>query len=578
MEDSGTATRTQDPHPSYGSEASIARDELPLENIYRNEREHASRIFLTQPVRGTVREWNWGAAIGEVRRVAAHLKAQNWPPGSRVAIVAKNSAWWMMADFAIWMAGHASVPIFPTLRETARDTILEHSQPVACFLGALDRLPEIEGTALEHLHRISFPTAFPAAGTTSWEDIVAAQEPLAECPVRDPLDIATIIYTSGTTGEPKGVMQSFQALALMAKSMHPVLSGGGSLDRMLSYLPLAHIAERAIVELNSLYQPLHIFFAESQETFLTDLGRAHPTVFFTVPRLLVRFQHGVLEKIAQQKLELLLRLPIVNGVVRRRILKALALESVRLAASGSAPLPVDVLEWYRRLGLNLVEGYGMTETGITHVPLPGKLRPGYVGNASAYAETRISDEGEIQIKGPMNMTGYFRNASLTQSSFTDDGYFHTGDRGEIDTEGRLRIIGRIKEEFKTSKGKYIIPAPIEHELAASGLLESVCVLGQGMPGPFAAVVLVPESRTACAAPETRVVFEQRLERERLRVNQTLEHHEQLRFLVVVPEPWTVDNGFMTPTLKVRRARIEERLAPLFSKWESAGTTVIWLES
>lgn len=578
MEDSGTATRTQESRTSYSGETWIARDELPLENIYRNEREHASRMFLTQPVRGTVREWKWGAALGEARRVAAHLKAQNWPPGSRVAIVGKNCAWWIMADFAVWMAGHTSVPIFPSLRETARNAILEHSQPVACFLGALDLPPEIEGTALERLHRISFPTALPAPGTTTWEGILEAQEPLAECPVRGPLDIATIIYTSGTTGDPKGVMQSFQALALMAKSMHPALSGGGPLDRILSYLPLAHIAERAIVEMNSLYFPLHIFFAESQETFLADLGRARPTIFFTVPRLLVRFQQGVLEKITQQKLALLLRIPIVHGVVQRRILKALALESVRLAASGSAPLPVAVLEWYRHLGLNLVEGYGMTETGITHVPLPGKLRPGYVGNASAYAETRISNDGEIQIRGPMNMAGYFRNPSLTQSSFTHDGYFHTGDRGEIDTEGRLRIIGRIKEEFKTSKGKYIIPAPIEHELAASGLFESVCVLGQGMAGPFAAVVLVPESRTACTAPETRAVLEQQLEQERLRVNRRLEQHEQLRFLVVALEPWTVDNGFITPTLKVRRGRIEERFATLFNSWESAGTTVVWLEA
>lgn len=577
MEDSGISTRTQDLRTSYGGKTWIATDELPLENIYRNEREHASRIFLTQPVRGTVREWQWGAAVKEARRIAAHLKAQNWPPGSRIAIVAKNCAWWIMADFAIWMAGHTSVPIFPSLRATALDTILEHSQPVACFLGALDRPLEIEGTALEYLHRISFPIAHPTAGTATWEEILQAQEAMAECPVRDPLDTATIIYTSGTTGEPKGVMQNFQALALMAKSMRPLLSGSGGLDRMLSYLPLAHIAERAIVEMNSLYLPLHIFFAESQETFLTDLRRASPTVFFTVPRLLVRFQRGVFEKVPQQKLKLLLGIPILRRVVQRRILKALALDSVRLAASGSAPLPIAVLEWYRRLGLNLVEGYGMTETGITHVPLPGKLRAGYVGNASAYADTRISDEGEIQIKGPMNMIGYFRNPSLTRCSFTDDGYFHTGDRGEIDTEGRLRIIGRLKEEFKTSKGKYIIPAPIEHELAASGLFESVCVLGEGMAGPCAAVVLAPERQANCDDPDKRAILEQELEQERLRANQKFENHEQLRFLAVVPQPWTVDNGFMTPTLKVRRSRVEERYAPSFESWERSGKTVVWLE-
>jgi long-chain acyl-CoA synthetase len=220
----------------------------------------------------------------------------------------------------------------------------------------------------------------------------------------------------------------------------------------------------------------------------------------------------------------------------------------------------------------------MTETGITHVPLPGKVRLGFVGNASQYADTRISGEGEIQIKGPMNMAGYFRNRALTQSSFTGDGYFRTGDRGEIDAEGRLRIIGRLKEEFKTSKGKYIIPAPIEHELTTTGLFDSVCVLGAGMTGPFAAVVLVQEKRALCASTETRAQLEAELEQVRLRVNDRFEHHEQLRFVVVVPQPWTVDNGLLTPTLKVRRARVEEMFAPSFSAWEDTGKTILWPEA
>ena len=391
------------------------------------------------------------------------------------------------------------------------------------------------------------------------------------------MEIATIIYTSGTTGEPKGVMQTFQSLALMAKSMEPTIASDGSLDRILSYLPLAHIAERAIVEINCLYLPFHIFFAESQETFLKDLERARPTIFFTVPRLLIRFQQGVFEKVPQKKLDRLLRIPVMAGVAKRRILKGLALNSVRLAASGSAPLPVDLLLWYRRLGLNLVEGYGMTETGITHVPLPGRVRAAYVGHASPYAETRISSEGEIQIKGPMNLAGYYRNPSLTQASFTEDGYFRTGDRGEIDDDGRLRIVGRLKEEFKTSKGKYVIPAPIEQKLNACGLFEAVCVLGAAMTSPFAAVVLTPEKRALSRQPEARTVLERELAEELQRVNREFEHHEQLRFLAVASQPWTVDNGLLSPTLKVRRARIEERFTSLFSTWEHAGRTILWIE-
>ena len=573
MDDNGRASGLVSPSQRIW----IAGEELPLQRIYGNEREHSSRLLLTQPGQGTVREWTWGAAVEEARRIAAHLKAQNFPPGSRIVILSKNCAWWIMADFAIWMAGHVSVPIFPSLREVSLAAILNHCEPAACFLGLLEHPPEITGTPLEGLHRITFPGAAPSSGTIAWEEILGGQAPIEGSPVREPLETATIIYTSGTTGEPKGVMQTFQSLALMAKSMEPTLAGDGSLDRILSYLPLAHIAERAIVEINCLYLPLHIFFAESQQTFLHDLARARPTIFFTVPRLLVRFQQGVLEKAPEPKLRRLLRIPVVRALVRKRILKALALDSVRLAASGSAPLPVDLLQWYRGLGLNLVEGYGMTETGITHVPLPGRVRPGYVGHASPFADTRVAGDGEVQIKGPMNLAGYYRNPELTRASFTPDGYFRTGDRGEIDSDGRLRIVGRLKEEFKTSKGKYVIPAPIEQKLMASGLFESVCVLGAGIAAPFAAVVLIDGKRSLTGAQETRRLLEDELELAMRRVNHELERHEQLRFLVVDEEPWTVDNGLMTPTLKARRALIEARFFP-FNSAEPAERAVLWREA
>ena len=275
----------------------IPRTELPLQRIYQNERERGSSVFLTQPVQGTVREWTWGEAMGEARRVAAYLKAQNWPPGSRIAIFSKNCAWWIMADFAIWMAGHTSVPIFPSLSDASLGAILGQSEPVACFLGPRDRRRRSEDTPLARFDRISFPGVPRPDGTVGWEELIEREKPLEESPVREPREIATIIYTSGTTGAPKGVMQTFLSLALMAKSIMPSLEAVRSPEeRMLSYLPLAHIAERAIVETNCLYLPLHIFFAESQETFLADLHRAQPTIFFTVPRLLIRFQQGVLRK------------------------------------------------------------------------------------------------------------------------------------------------------------------------------------------------------------------------------------------------------------------------------------------
>jgi long-chain acyl-CoA synthetase len=555
----------------------VTETDLPLRRIYHSEQQRADSILFTQPWNGEVQEWTWAQAMQETRRIAAFLKAQNYPPGSRIAIMAKNCAWWMMADIAIWMAGHISVPIFPTVQDSSLLAIFAQAEPVACFLGSVEHLPSLDQPCFRAMQWITFPRQ-EREGMTAWNDILKNFMPIAESPLRAEVDIATIIYTSGTTGKPKGVMHTFLSLSLMAIAVQRAL---GSVDikqdRMLSYLPLAHIAERAIVEMSAFFMPLHIYFTEGQATFLADLQRSQATIFFTIPRLLIRFQQGVLEKVPQKKLGLLLRIPLVKAIIRRKVLQGLGLEHVRLAASGAAPLPPSVIDWYHALGLNLVEGYGMTETGITHVPSPGRDRVGYVGEDFDFAPTRISPEGEIQIKGPMNFVGYYKNGAATADSFTTDGYFKTGDRGEIDEVGRLKIVGRLKEEFKTSKGKYVFPAQIEKSLSLSPYFESVCVLGSGMTSPFAMVVLTPQARLLCGTPEGRTALEQSLMQAMESVNAQHEHHERLCFLAIDSRPWTADNGLLTPTLKVRRSFIEERYGGRFEVWNQQQNKVIWLE-
>lgn len=562
------------------SQASRFHDaDLPLQRIYASELERPSQPFLTQPRNGQVQTWTWSEAMVEIRRIVAWITEQNWPARSRIVILSKNCAWWIMADIAIWMSGHISVPFFPALRDESLTALFAHSEPVACFLGELDQRPPFHAGPLQNVQFIRFANTKPEHNPPSsedWQGIVSNRSVFEGNPIRQADDLATIIYTSGTTGQPKGVVQSFRSLSLMGKSMEPALGNSPyPLDRILSYLPLAHIAERAIVEMNSLMMPLHIFFTEGQPTFLADLQRSQCTIFFSIPRLFLRFQQGVFEKVPEKKLERLFRLPLVNRIVRNKILQGLGLQHARLVASGGAAIPVELVHWYRKLGLNFVEGYGMTETGITHVPLPSKFRAGFVGNASPYADTRISDAGEIQIKGPMNMLGYYKNPDLTQHAFTGDKYFHTGDRGEIDEQGRLRIVGRLKEEFKTAKGKYVVPAPIEKLLSLSTMFESVCVLGSGMSAPFCLAVLVPELRSAAESAPQRETLGKTLTHEIDRVNSHLDPHEQLRFLVVCHQPWTADNGLLTPTLKVRRTALEERFNNNFNKWEQLNSRVIW---
>jgi long-chain acyl-CoA synthetase len=550
----------------------IADDDLPLQRIWRWERERADRVFLTQPLGGRVREWTWRQAVGEARRMAAYLKAQHWEPGSPVAILSKNCAWWIMADMAIWMAGHVSVPIYPSLRAQTIRQILDHSGARACFIGA----PERDAAGVCGSPGLAW-IALPTAGSNQevgWEALVEATMPVPGTPVRPAEDLATIIYTSGTTGTPKGVMHRFAGFAYDARVLTAMLGLKGP-QRVLSYLPLAHILERAGSEATGFLLGNHIFFTEGIETFLEDLERARPTIFLAVPRLLLKFQQGVFAKLPSEKLDRLLRMPVVQRYVRRRILRQLGLNCVALAACGGAPLPPEVLVWFRKLGLQLGEGYGMTETMITHIPRPDGVRPGYVGRAIEGVETRVTAEGELLIRSPMNMIGYFREPEMTRAAFTEDGFFRTGDIVTIEPDGQMKIIGRLKEQFKTSKGKYVTPAPIESRLMEHPAVEACCLLGTGQASPFAIVVLSDAARERCIDPRERAAMEKSLAERMAAINAGLDPFERLNMIVIAEGPWTIGNGLMTPTLKIRRGVVEDRYLRLIDEWESRPGPVVW---
>ena len=342
--------------------------------------------------------------------------------------------------------------------------------------------------------KIALPLA-PPNDFDKWDDLIAKNEPIEGNPSRDPDEIALMCYTSGSTGRPKGVMHSFASASIPAQYFGKEL-GITADDRILSYLPLAHVMERATVECASFYTGTHIYFADSLDTFVQDLHRARPTLFISVPRLWMKFQSGVFHKFPEKKLERLLKIPSVKNIVRKKVLEGLGLANVRIAGSGSAPLPADLIEWYDRLGVPIIEGYGMTEDfAYSHMSTPTKRKPGYVGVAWENVDTRISEEGEIQLKSPGDMVGYYKAPELTAECYTEDGYFKTGDRGEYTKDGLLRITGRVKELFKTSKGKYVAPVPIENLLNSDSLVELSCVSGVGRPACFAVVQLALEFRS-----------------------------------------------------------------------------------
>jgi long-chain acyl-CoA synthetase len=357
----------------------IDANDLPLQRAYRWEKERANEVFLTQPMgAGVVREWTWAQAMDEARRMATCLAKLGYEPGTRIAIMSKNTAWWFMSDIAIWMAGYVSVPIYPNLvAETVRQ-ILEHSECKLCFIGKLDDSKAMAAGIPLGMACISTPLC-DAPGYKPWDDVVAVTRPMKESPTFSADTMATIIYTSGTTGMPKGVVHNFSAFGHTAKGFLEILDLS-SADRCISYLPLAHIAERCVIEGMSLHVGCKVFFAESLDTFLADLQRAQPTFFFSVPRLWVKFQQGVFAKIPAKKLDLMMSIPILGGIVKKKILKQLGLDSVKFAGTGAAPLPPEVMAWYRKLGLELLEGYGMTEQfALAATSRPGSSRIGYVG-------------------------------------------------------------------------------------------------------------------------------------------------------------------------------------------------------
>jgi long-chain acyl-CoA synthetase len=548
---------------------------LALQRLYHWEKTAPERVILTQPMGGgVVRTFTWREVADQTRRMAAHLQSLQLGPGARVAILSKNCAYWLMTDLAIWMAGYVSVPMYPTLAASTVRQILEHSETKLCFVGKLDTWDTMKAGMPAGLPCIGYPLS-PPHDFPTWEKIVAATPPLAGEPVRDAAELATLMYTSGTTGMPKGVMHSFAAFPWSASAGMNLVQGTAQ-DRLLSYLPLAHVVERTLIEHGWLDRGFQVYFAEALETFTQDLQRARPTIFFSVPRLWLKFQQGVHGKLPAHKLDLLLKLPIIGGLVRRKILSGLGLDQCRVAGAGAAPMPPDLLRWYLRLGVPLLEAYGMTENAaISHATVPGVNRPGTVGVPYPGVQSRIDPvSGEIQMRSPALMMGYYKEPGLTRDAFTEDGWLHTGDKGQLDEQGWLRISGRVKDLFKTSKGKYVAPAPIEDRLVMHPALDACVVTGANLGQPLGVVALTAEAVLRLQQPAEREALEASLAAHLAAINAQLDPHEQLDCLVAMTTPWTVDNGFITPTLKVKRNRIEESFAQRFEEWAGQGRAVI----
>jgi long-chain acyl-CoA synthetase len=541
----------------------------PLEMFCAWERDTPHQSFLRQPVNGIWKTWTWKEAGDEIRRVAAGIRSLNLPAKSHIALLSKNCAHWVMADIAIMISGNISVPLYPTLSAPSIRQILDHSDSKAIIIGKLDQYGQQKEGIPPGLIRIGIG-AYQIHEDINWEGFLKSHEPLRDTASWSNDEVMTIIYTSGTTGGPKGVMHSmgaFDAFAQVTRTdlnlpMHP---------KLFSYLPLSHIAERVGIEGYGFYSGAEFSFAESLELFPKNLMETQPGIFFAVPRIWAKFREKILEKLPQRKLDLLLSIPVIRGIIRKSIRKKLGLNKATHMYSGAAPIDIELLKWFEKLGITIFQALGMTEDCVySHFNRHGANRFGTVGQRLSGLQVKIAKDGEFRLKSPSLMKGYYKNPDLTAAAFDEEGFLKTGDIGEIDNDGYLSITGRIKDQFKTNKGKYISPAPIEVKLLSGTDIEQVCVVGMGIPQPIALIVL---SASGKARSKDEII--KSLSESLTQVNATLEKYEQLEKAVIMNGDWTIENGLMTPTMKVKRNEVEKIHVPKYPAWYEMKGGVVW---
>jgi long-chain acyl-CoA synthetase len=540
----------------------------PLQAFVHWEQTTPDKDFLRQYFNGKLEILSFRESGVQIRRMAKAITDKNLPPKSNVALLSKNCAHWIMADLAIMMSGHVSVPIYPTLHEESIKLILDHSESKLLFVGKLDSY-ESQKNAFGNIPVISVEK-YGISESETWESLVERNPPLQNIIYNDPNDLISIIYTSGTTGNPKGVMHSIANFANAVNNLGEDLVPPPH-PRFFSYLPLSHIAERVALEMTAIIWGGSLTFSESLDTFASNLEDTQPDLFLGVPRIYAKFKEKILEGLPQKKLNVLLKIPVLNSFIKKKIRHKLGLSRAIYIASGAAPLSVNIMKWYMKLDIEIIQAYGMTEDCvISHCNLPGRNKIGSAGKWTHGAHAKLSDIGEICVKNNSLLLGYYKNPEETARVFDKDGYLKTGDIGEYDHDGYLFITGRAKDQFKTDKGKYISPAPMELTLSKNPDIDQVCVVGMGIPQP---ILLVIPSETGKSKPPSEL--KESLFQSILEINPSLEKHEKIAKAVIMKEDWTIENGLMTPSLKVKRSQVEKIHMHMYRKWFDSEERVLY---
>ena len=507
-------------------------------------------VWLREPHGENLTEWTWSQVQAEVGAIAAWQESFLGGPEINVGLPSRNRAHWFMADLGTIAAGNVTIPMFITLPRDTAEYVMSFTEMKLLFVGETENWEAVKTVLPEGIVLVTLPGVTLDEPHLRWEDLVAAhagQSSSYEC---QPSDLVSIVFTSGTTGVPKGVMQTHASNEIPVNRFQESFATPPR-GRYFSYLPLAHIAERQIVEYASLINGGVVYFNENMMTLLRDLPACRPHIMFGPPRVWEQLQQVIIGHFGSQQAvtDALERDPEGSG---KHIRDMLGLDDALYLLTAAAPTPPALIEWYGQFGLDLMEGFGQTEAMGLSANTHEHRKVGSIGQVVGNVEVRISEEGELLARASGLATGYYKDPEKTAETFRD-GWIYTGDKARIDEEGFIFLTGRMKDYFKTIQGKFVAPTPIENEFAKHPHTEQLCLLGRGYSKTV--MVCVPSALAQQEEPEQLVAALQ--EHARV-VNETADKHARIGAVIISTEAWSIDNGMLTPTLKIRREQIEQR--------------------
>ncbi|MBN2284093.1 MAG: long-chain fatty acid--CoA ligase [Deltaproteobacteria bacterium] len=589
-------------------------EETSMGAVFQNrvEKYGNSPLVAYKNKAGVYEDISWNKMNEMVRNLGYFLISKGIKSGDKVALFSPNRYEWWIADLAILSVGAVNVPIYATNSAEESRYIIENSDSKMCFVATkehMDKILEVKGKLPNLGEIISFDELdTPVPGVITLAEAMKEGSTYSDKEEFDRrikatklADLATIIYTSGTTGPPKGVMLSHNNFFSNCNQCYDVDPSTFQRENLnfLSFLPLAHSFERTVGYYLPLFTGKKVYFAEDFAKILENFQEVHPTCIVSVPRLYEKIHAGIVAKVstappvkkalfnwamglAKKNLPYVcndkprtglfaFQYNLADKLIFSKLKDALGMDRLEFAFSGGGPLAVTDAEFFLGMGIKVIEGFGLTETTpVVNANKPFKIKPGTVGPAVRDTSERIDEKsGEILIKGPQIMMGYYKNEEATKEAFTDDGYFKTGDIGEFDDEGYLKITGRIKDLIITSGGKNISPQNLENDMKASRFIEQVAVIGDNRK--YLSALVVPNFEELEAwAKEQNISFGSRkelIENDAVRklyegeIKETTKNYarvEQIRKFSLLESEWSQETDELTPTLKVKRRVINQK--------------------